>query len=365
MRPLPLLLLLAACGASSSAAPPSPAPRPGPDLGDGVGVYTSGPRAFRTHSFWIAGPEGTVLIDTQFTPSEALRAKAAAERATGQPVTHALVLHANPDKFNGTPALQTAGVEVWTATSVAAAIPEVDAIRRRWFEARYAPDSPAETPAPTPFPDHTETLQLAGLRLRVHVLGPGVSTAQLVVEHAGHLFVGDLLANGHHAWMELGDLDAWRARLDELAALSPRWLHPGRGASGGPELLRAQRAYFDRVEALVRAHPDASTATLRAEVEEAFPELGHPVFLRVGLPAVRRWLQQRPPSAASPSAPSSSEPGSPASGSSASGSSEPGSSEPGSSARSSDPGPSASAAAPAPPSARGRGPGPLSAAARA
>lgn len=256
-----------------------------------VGVYTSGGRGFRTNSFWIAGPEGTVLIDTQFTPSEALRAKAAAERATGQPVTHALVLHANPDKFNGTPALQSVGVEVLTAASVADAIPAVDAVRRRWFQARYAPDYPNEVPSPTQFSDETRSLELAGVALHVHVLGSGVSSSQLIVEYEGHFFVGDLLANGHHAWMELGDLDNWRARLDEIESMAPRWLHPGRGASGGVELLDRQREYFRRVESIVRRNSDASPATLQANVEAAFVDFEHPVFLRIGLPAVRRWVE--------------------------------------------------------------------------
>ncbi len=285
MRALPLIALVAC---APTLAQPD---RPPAELGDGVGVYVSAPRAFETNSFWLAGPEGTVLVDTQFTPSEALAAMDAAERATGQRVTHALVLHANPDKFNGTPALQARGVEVLTAASVAAAIPGVDAIRRRWFADRYAPDYPSETPTPESFPDHTRTLSIAGLELQVRVLGPGVSGAQLVVQHEGHLFVGDLVANGHHAWMERGDLHAWRARLEELRAMRPRWVHPGRGPSGGVELLQRQRDYFDAVEAILRARPELSIAELRSRVEASYPEHGHPVFLRVGLPAVRRAVR--------------------------------------------------------------------------
>jgi hypothetical protein len=111
--------------------------------------------------------------------------------------------------------------------------------------------------------------------------------------------------------MELRLSDEWRARIEELAALRPTHVHPGRGESGGPELLVAQAEYLRRVEALVSVEHDALTAGGRtpseAEVEQALERVratlerehpGHafPVFLRIGLPA--QW--RRAATAAAP-----------------------------------------------------------------
>ena len=291
LRLLPLVLLLLGCGAT----PRAPQPVVHRDLGDGVGGYTSIPHGFDTRSYWIEGPEGLVLIDTQFLPSAGVDAVERAEAATGKKVRLAVVLHANPDKFNGTAALQARGIKVVTSAEVIALIPEVHALRTRWFYDRYKPDYPTEQPKPDSFGDVTTELSAGGVTLTAHVLpGPGCSEAHVVVSWRGHVFVGDLVGSNTHAWMELGALPDWRKRIAEIQALQPRHVHPGRGPSAGPELLTAQLAYFDRVEALVdevaRDKPgtEAGVERVRLAMLEAFPDHAYPYFLRVGLPAVWR-----------------------------------------------------------------------------
>ncbi|MEM9492734.1 MAG: MBL fold metallo-hydrolase, partial [Myxococcota bacterium] len=212
-----------------------------------LGTYTSSGAGFRTNSYWLEGPDGLVLIDTQFLPSAGLEAVELAESLTGKRVVAALVLHANPDKFNGTTALQERDIEVWTSAQVLELIPAVHTLRHKWFYDRYKPDYPDTAPTPKSFGNASTTLKLAGLELEVHVLGPGCSEAHVVVEHQGHVFVGDLIAGMGHSWIELGLLDEWKARLDEIAALDPERVHPGRGPSGSAALLTRQRAYLDRV----------------------------------------------------------------------------------------------------------------------
>ncbi len=291
-------VLLAAC----AGAPPKPPAAPQARIeqavmGDTrVGTYVSVPRGFDTSSYWIEGPDGLVLIDTQFLPSSTVELADAAERLTGKKIALAIVLHPNPDKFNGTATLQQRGVKVVTSAQVAALIPEVHKLRTQWFYQRYKPDYPKETPRPEVFGDATTTLEAAGLKLTAHVLGPGCSGAQVVIEHEGHLFVGDLVANRNHAWMELGLLDEWQARLATLKALNPKFVHPGRGASGGPELLDAQAAYLERVRAIVgEAQPKGALdkptmARLEKAIQDAYPGYGYPYFLKIGLPGVWKAL---------------------------------------------------------------------------
>lgn len=265
-----------------------------------VGRYVSSKWGFSTVSYWLEGDDGVVLVDTQFLPSAAEELVEIAERETGKPVVAAIVLHANPDKFNGTATLQARGIEVLTSAQVLEKIPAIHEKRTAAFGERYAPDYPTALPQPASFGDADVTLERAGLRLRVHVLGAGCSAAHVALSWEGHLFVGDLVAHRTHSWMELGRSDEWLARIDELTALRPTHVHPGRGDSGGPELLTAQAEYLRRVQTQVAAEHAELTAGGRtpsaAEVKEALArvqaaiEREHPgyafaVFLKIGLPA--------------------------------------------------------------------------------
>lgn len=301
-------LLLGACAASSTDAPTAPAAAATTYDGTAarlpdeprIGRYVSSGWGFSTVSYWIEGPQGVVLVDTQFLPSAARELVDIAERETGKPVVAALVLHANPDKFNGTATLEARGIEVLTSAQVLELIPQVHEIRVGMFGERYAPDYPTALPQPDSFGEASTTLQLAGLDLGVHVLGPGCSGAHVALTWQDHLFVGDLVANGTHSWLELGLSDQWLMRIDELMALRATHVHPGRGGSGGPELLVAQAEYLRRVQALVEAEyaalheggHDPDEAEVKAAIDrvkqtlvDEHPEHRFGVFLNIGLPA--------------------------------------------------------------------------------
>lgn len=262
-----------------------------------VGTFTSRPFVFETNSHWIEGPDGLILIDTQFLPDVGVLALEKAERATGKKVVLAIVLHPNPDKFNGAAALRARGVRVITSEQVAAEIPAVHTLRKKWFFEKYSPDYPADAPEIERFGNVTQTIEAGGLTLKLHVMGIGCSRAHVVVEVDGAVFVGDLVSNGVHAWIELGMLPEWMETLDAVAALKPARVFVGRGASGGPELIAAQRAYlldvWERVRALKPSEdPSAEAlATLKADIEAAYPAYGYAAFIRIGLPAV--WSRAR------------------------------------------------------------------------
>lgn len=215
-------------------------------------------------------------------------------------VVAAIVLHANPDKFNGTASLQARGIEVFTSAQVIAQIPKIHTKRTASFGKRYAPDYPTALPQPKSFGDTNTTLELAGLQLKAHVFGPGCSEAHVALEWQGHLFVGDLVANGAHSWMELGLSGPWLHRIDELTTLDTKHVHPGRGASDGPELLKAQTEYLKRVRSLVSTEHaalhegeheptqheiDEALSRVQSTLKQEYPKYNYAVFLNIGLPA--------------------------------------------------------------------------------
>ncbi len=268
-----------------------------------VGTYVSSTWGFSTASYWIEGPKGLVLVDTQFLPSAAREAVEMAEAATGKKVVLAVVLHANPDKFNGTAALQKRGIRVITSAQVRALIPAIHEKRKRAFYERYRPDYPSTATLPEAFGDATTELEAAGLRIKLHVLGPACSEAHVVLEWEKHVFVGDLVAGMTHAWLEIGRTDGWLRRLAELEQLGPAFVHPGRGPSGDGRLIAQQRAYLEAVVAEVAAErpwvgeggkldakAETAIARIKQRLEQRFLGYRFGVFLDIGLPA--EWRRQ-------------------------------------------------------------------------
>lgn len=285
-----MLLVLVAAGAL---------PHPGvrADAALSIGQYTSGERAYKSRSYWLEGRDGLVLVDTQFLPSDALKFADAAIAATGKQPLLAIVLHPNPDKFNGCAALQARGITVVTSRQVAELIPSVHVIRRGWFYDAFKPDYPSEAPKPTVFGERTTPMRVAGIDLKLHVLGgPGCSAAHVVLQAGQTLFVGDLLASQGHAWLELALFDEWLARLDELDALRPSRIYVGRGPAGGPQLIEANRSYLRRVREIVRAERPAGDLglvkrwLLKRRITDAFPDHAWDEFVWEALPEVWRTL---------------------------------------------------------------------------
>jgi glyoxylase-like metal-dependent hydrolase (beta-lactamase superfamily II) len=266
-------------------------------VGD-IRLYTSSARTFSTASYWIEGADSVVLIDTQFLPKEGIEAVELAERITGKKVSTAIVLHPNPDKFNGTAALQARGIRVITSQQVAALVPPVHEIRWGWFGKEYAPDYPREAAKPEMFGDKTTELFLAGLPIKLHVLGKGASGAHVVAQFRDRVFVGDLINPSNHAWLELGLIGDWLSRLDEIRTMKPTTIYPGRGAIGELELIDKQAAYLQQVRAWMRELMKPGELgwltkfRLQRKIEGAYPALGYPIFMRDGLEAVWQTEQK-------------------------------------------------------------------------
>jgi glyoxylase-like metal-dependent hydrolase (beta-lactamase superfamily II) len=257
-----------------------------------VGTFVSDGAAFFTSNYWIEGPDGLILIDTQFLPSDTEKSVNWAQKLTGKKVVLAVVLHPNPDKFNGTATLQKRGIKVITSDQVLAAIPKVHALRKEWFYETYKPDYPVEAAKPESFGSKTTEIAAAGTKVKLHVMGKGCSDAHVVAEWNGHLFPGDLVTNQFHSWLELGYLDDWLARIDEMRALQPTSVHPGRGATGDADLLGAQETYLRQVIEIAKAEKPKGKVSanplhsIQAKIESKHPDYRFTKFVENGLEAV-------------------------------------------------------------------------------
>jgi glyoxylase-like metal-dependent hydrolase (beta-lactamase superfamily II) len=258
-----------------------------------VGTYTSSWKGFRTSSYWIEGPEGLIIIDTQFLTSAAEEMLDWAEKTTGKKAVLAVVLHPNPDKFNGTAVFQKRGIKVITSAQVLQFIPQVHELRKKWFYDRFKPDYPAEMPKLESFGDKTTTINAAGLSIKLHVLGKGCSDAHVAVEFDKNLFVGDLVTIGFHSWLELGHLKDWIGVLEELAELEPDYVRTGRGGNGDMDSIIRQKKYLkDVVQVFESFKPkkgqklsERTGERIQEKIFSLYPTLEYRGFVEKGLQA--------------------------------------------------------------------------------
>lgn len=261
-----------------------------------VGNFVSSESGFSTLTYWIEGPTGLILIDTQFLLSMAEKAIATAEKHTGKKVVAAFVLHPNPDKFNGVEVFKKHNIRVITSKAIMKEIPAVHELRKSWFYDRFKPDYPVNAPV-------IETVEnspgkkdlkmtLAGTEVTLHFLGKGCSEAHLAIEWNKHLFVGDLVTNDYHSWLELGFVEEWIKRIQELQALQPSWVHPGRGPGGDYSLLDQQLHYLKTVDKITKTvtkkikNPEKATEALESQIIAAFPGYRNEIFVSNGVEAL-------------------------------------------------------------------------------
>lgn len=255
-----------------------------------IGEYVSSWNGFRTSSYWIEGPSGLILIDTQFLLSAAEEFVNLAEQATGKKAVLAVVLHPNPDKFNGTALYQRRGIRVVTSAQVLARIPAVHKLRMGWFYRKFQPDYPREEPKPESFGNKTTEIDAAGIKLKLHVLGAGCSDAHVVAQYGQHIFPGDLVTIGFHSWLELGLLDEWLLRIGELQEMNARFVHTGRGGTGAAEILDRQAQYlWDVIGEVKKLAPSkgkklsvGQNKKLTDLFLEKYPSYDFPAFLKFG-----------------------------------------------------------------------------------
>lgn len=246
-----LTLLLAACGDTH------------------FGTVTSGPEGFDTHAYWYDTGSAVVVFDAGFTPEIAEQIVAAVRAESDNPITHVVVTHPNPDKFNGVETFRALGAQAIASRATAEAIPGVWAYKRAYFvdfAGLFTDETwPAEPTIDIVF-DGRYVLDLDGGTVELTELeNAGVSSTQTVAFIADHqaLVVGDLVHHRAHAWLEGGivdgaprpDLDGWRAALDELRAWTDATVYGGRGVPAAVEVaVDAQIAYLDGIEALVEGY---------------------------------------------------------------------------------------------------------------
>jgi glyoxylase-like metal-dependent hydrolase (beta-lactamase superfamily II) len=213
-----------------------------------IHTYTAAEPGLFVNSYLLETGEGVVLVDAGLLVSDA-RALAARVTALGKPLLAAFVTHPHPDHFNGLPYVVSEDVPVHATPLVAKTIEETAITKREQWQPLYGQEWPDQFRVPDRTVDDGTTVDVAGLRIGVHDVGPAESHADsyLIVETAGTraAFIGDLAFDGVHSYTADGHSGAWLSALGQLEGkLGGARLYPGHGAQADASLLARQRQYL-------------------------------------------------------------------------------------------------------------------------
>ncbi|AGC43735.1 putative hydrolase [Myxococcus stipitatus DSM 14675] len=240
-----------------------------------VHVVNSGCEGLFTNAFAVETARSVVAIDAMMRVSDA-RALRAKIDSIGKPLVALLITHGHPDHYNGGFEV-TAGLDVpMVATrGVDQVIHRIDDAKEKQWKPVFGEDWPAKRRFPNRIVKEGETLTFDGVPFTVGEVGEGEShwdSYWVVGATSPVAFVGDILFNGVHSFMNDGHSALWLKNLDllEKKLSACKTLYSGHGeAAATREGLETQRrylhAYRDAVRKLAKGRPtldDAAKAEL-------------------------------------------------------------------------------------------------------
>jgi glyoxylase-like metal-dependent hydrolase (beta-lactamase superfamily II) len=222
-----------------------------------VARFVSSEQGFAVNSWLVPTARGMVVIDTQFTVTEADKlVKAVIE--SRRPLEAVVITHPHPDHYNGTcQLLKLTPVPVYATQATIDGIRGTAESKRTQWKPTYGKDYPDMTCVPDHVVRVGGSVRIDGVEFQFRDYGPGEALEEsITLAPALHaVFVGDLIYNHVHPWLAEGRSAQWLAQLDRLAGDVPAdWtLYPGHGASGGVTVIDAQRRYITELRAATQA----------------------------------------------------------------------------------------------------------------
>jgi glyoxylase-like metal-dependent hydrolase (beta-lactamase superfamily II) len=250
-------------------------------------VFTASPQGFLVTSTLIAGEKEAVLVDGQFTLSDAHRL-AAMILDSKKTLTTVYVTHAHPDHYFGLVVIKQAFPKV----KIVAQPATVAEIKKTWAEKvkhwgpMYGANLPTKPVIPEPIAGHSLTLEGQTIELHGGLQGDEPGNSYVWIPSIKTVVAGDIVFQGIFPWTAESNAvsrTAWVKTLDELAALGATTVIAGhkeptqKDDASGVATTRAYLKDFDEAAA-----SSSSAPQLQAKMKAKYPKLAMDIILQIG-----------------------------------------------------------------------------------
>lgn len=285
-------------------------------------TFTSDENGVKTHSVFYDDGEEVIVVDAQFLPSIAGQLIDTIRDKTDSPISKVIVTHPNPDKFNGLGRFKELGAQIISSGATADDLPMVHAYKKNfWVNVAGAikeRDYPELTEIDVTYSNKKVLTTKTGEHITlIQLPGDAMSSDHTVVlfNEKDALFVGDLIHNGTHAWLEgplhngmpQPNISAWIKTLEQLKNIDAHKVLGGRGDWGDLESsVEKQIIYLKRVDDIIDEYIQSNEklttelasmetaqkhySLITDKIKDAFPTYAMPAMIQYSVYAL---LKQR------------------------------------------------------------------------
>ena len=249
-------------------------------------VYTGSQGGFLVDSTLVAGEKEAILIDGQFTLSDAHRLVAMILESK-KTLTTVYVTHAHPDHYFGLNVIKQAFPNV----KIVATPETVKEIKATWagkvkqWGPMYGDLITKKPIIPTVLKGNTLTLEGQTLEIKQGTGDEAVET-YVWIPSIKTVVAGDIVFRGVHPWTAEGKADgrkAWVKTLDEIAALEPDVVIAGHKDAKAKDDVAGVKWTRDYLEAFDAAVASSKTPDeVKAKLQKQYGDAQLDVILQIG-----------------------------------------------------------------------------------